>query len=67
MADKDGKSLPFLTVLAAPLVATFNTTTGDVGVILDDIWDEMVLVEFKPDLITMDVHCPMLGAQEGFS
>ena len=62
MADKAGKNVPFLTLLAAPSVATFNLTTGDTGVILDDIWEDTVLEEFKPHLDTTQVHCPVMGA-----
>jgi hypothetical protein len=58
---------PFLTILAAPSVATFNATTGDVGVTLADIWEESVLENFHPDLDQTEVHCPVIGAQEGFS
>ena len=65
--DKDGKGIPFLTILAAPSVTTFNEDTGDVGVILDDIWEPSVLQAFHPDLDTSAVHCPIVGAQEGFS
>jgi hypothetical protein len=66
--DKDGKEIPFLsTILAAPSVTTFNENTGDVGVILDDIWESSVLQAFHPDLDTSAVHCPIVGAQEGFS
>jgi hypothetical protein len=67
VADMEGKNIPFLTVLAAPSAATFNTMTGDAGVIFDDIWDATVLEAFKPDLVTTTVHCPLMGAQEGFS
>ena len=48
-------------------VSTFNALTGDVGVILDDIWDDTVLAAFAPNLVLTDTHCPMIGAQEGFS
>ena len=64
---QDGKGAPFVTILAAPSVTTFNETTGDVGVILDDIWDPEVFKAFHPDLDTSMVHCPVVGAQEGFS
>jgi hypothetical protein len=67
MVGPTGPGKPFLTLLAAPSVATFNETTGDVGVTLTDIWDESVLAGFHPDLVQTDVHCPLIGAQEGFS
>jgi hypothetical protein len=64
---KDGKEIPFLTVLAAPSATTFNETTGDVGMILDDIWEPSVLQALHPDLDTSVVHCSVVGAQEDFS
>ena len=67
MDAQTGKGVTFVTILAAPSVTTFNDTTGDVGVILDDIWDHTVLHAFHPDLDTSVIHCPILGAQEGFS
>jgi hypothetical protein len=67
IVQSTGPSIPFLTVIAAPSVATFNATTGDAGVILDDIWDASILENFVPALKTADLHCPIIGAQEGFS
>jgi hypothetical protein len=63
----DGMGIPFITVLAAPSLATVNLQTGDAGVLLEDIWDDTILSAFKPDLVMSDVHCPLIGAQEGFS
>jgi hypothetical protein len=37
IATSDGMGIPFLTVLAAPSLATVNLQTGDVGVLLEDI------------------------------
>jgi hypothetical protein len=65
--ETEGKGVPFITILAAPSTTTFNETTGDVGVTLDDIWDPKVLQAFQPGLDTSQVHCPVVGAQEGFS
>jgi hypothetical protein len=62
-----GPGTPFLTVLAAPSVVTFNSTTGDAGIILEDIWDTSVLANFEPHLKPADLHCPIIGAQAGFS
>jgi hypothetical protein len=67
IVNAEGVGVPFLTVVAAPAVATVNLQTGDAGVLLDDIWDESVLAAFKPGLVLSEVHCPMIGAQEGFS
>ena len=65
--EKEGKGVPFITILAAPSTTTFNATTGEAGMILDDIWDPLVLKAFHPELDTSMVHCPVVGAQEGFS
>jgi hypothetical protein len=65
--DDEGTSLPFITLIAAPSVATFNAVTGDSGVILEDLWDPSVLTDFLPDLTLSSIHCPLIGAQEGFS
>jgi hypothetical protein len=56
-------------LLATPFMATFNTTIGDPGVILVDIWDDTTaLTNFLLDLTPVDeVHCHLMGAQEGFS
>ena len=67
VVDKSGEQTSFLTVIAAPSVATFNTKTGDPGVTLEDLWDDTVLAEFLPGLETSEVHCPLMGGQEGFS
>ena len=67
VVDETGISDPFITLLAAPSVATFNATTGKHGVLLEDIWDANALSHFLPDLETSVVHCPIMGAQEGFS
>jgi hypothetical protein len=37
------------------------------GVILKDIWDASILEDFQPDVKMEDPHCPIIGAQEGFS
>jgi hypothetical protein len=67
--DANGAGTPFLTLLVAPsVVATYkNATTGDIEVIFDNIWDALVLGASEPILDTMEVHCPVIGAQEEFS
>jgi hypothetical protein len=67
IVSDSGPGTPFLTVLAAPSVVTFNSTTGDAGVTLDDLWDTSVLANFQPHLQPAELHCPIIGAQEGFS
>ena len=67
IVSAEGNSIPFLTVLAAPSMATFNTATGDAGIILEDVWDESILAPFQPELNPAELHCPLIGAQEGFS
>jgi hypothetical protein len=58
---------PFITILAAPAVATYDVAATDHGVILDDIWDDSALAGFDPSLLTSGVNCPVLAAQEGYS
>jgi hypothetical protein len=58
---------PFNTILAAPSVATYGTSVPDPGLILDDIWEELALQGFDPDLVTSTIHCPILAAQKGYS
>jgi hypothetical protein len=58
---------PFITILAAPSVATYRQETTDQGIILDDVWDDTALQGFAPTLITSVAHCPILAAQEGYS
>ena len=67
VVDGTRKGNPFLTILLEPSVTTFNATTGDVGVILADLWEDRVLNSLKPDLDPTVVHCPVIGVQEGFS
>jgi hypothetical protein len=67
IADANGPGIPFLTVLATPSMATYNLSTGDAGVLLDDVWDETVLEAFPPHMDNAKVHCPLIGAQEGYS
>ena len=35
--------------------------------ISEDIWDAMALSSFVPTLVYNEVHCPVMGAQEGSS
>ena len=58
---------PFITILAAPSVATYRQETTDQGIILDDVWDDTALQGFAPTLVTSVAHCPILAAQEGYS
>jgi hypothetical protein len=48
-------------------MATHKPPFSENGVLFDDIWDPTVLERFKPLLVTEDLHCPILGAQEGFT
>jgi hypothetical protein len=58
---------PFITILAAPAVTTYDEAATEHGVILDNIWDESTLASFDPSLVTTEVTCPVLAAQEGYS
>jgi hypothetical protein len=66
IVDTTGMSIPFLTLLVAPSMATFNATTGEPGVLLADIWDDAALANFLPHLAVDAVHCPLMGAPGGF-
>jgi hypothetical protein len=55
-------TVPFITILAAPVVATYDEASTDHGVILDDIWDESALAGFNPSLVPTDFNCPILAA-----
>jgi hypothetical protein len=60
-------TVPFLTILAAPAVTTYDETSVDQGVILEDLWDDSALAGFDPTLDAPGTNCPVLAAQEGFS
>jgi hypothetical protein len=57
----------FITILAAPSVATYRRDAPDPGILLDDVWEEAALQGFHPTLDTSVSHCPVLAAQEGYS
>ena len=66
--DADGTvTEPFITILAAPSIATYRQELTDQGLILDDVWDKSALAGFHPTLVTSMAHCPILAAQEGYS
>jgi hypothetical protein len=62
--DMGEASIPFITLLSTPSVARYNAMRGDPGIILEDIWDGKVLA--VPDLEMKEIHCPLMGAHEGF-
>jgi hypothetical protein len=65
--DADGTtSSPFITIVAAPLVATFTPPMKDTGILYTNIWEEMAVERFVPWMDMELAHCPVLGAQEGF-
>ena len=65
--DTGAATVPFITILAAPALATCNPTTSDKGVFLEDLWDEAALKGFDPMLDLTQPHCPVIAAQQGFS
>ena len=68
MFDATGATtVPFITILAAPALATCYPTSSDQGVFLEDLWDDAALPGFDPTLDLTLVHCLALAAQEGFS
>jgi hypothetical protein len=67
--DASAGSIPIITVIAAPSMATVSAATASdpAGILLANIWQESVLQPFS-DLINLDQpHCPILAASEGFS
>jgi hypothetical protein len=58
---------PFITILAAPSIATYDAFSADPGLSFDDIWDESALTGFDLSLALTSMHCPVLAAQEGYS
>jgi hypothetical protein len=67
IANDGMKSEPFITILAAPSIASVAKPAKENGVLYDDVWEGMVLNRFKPALDTAVAHCPMIGAKEEFS
>ena len=64
--DEEGPTTEsFITILAAPSMATYDASSTEPGVLLDDIWDE--LTGFDPALDLTSVTRPVLAAQEGYS
>jgi hypothetical protein len=57
----------FVTILAAPAMATYDPTSPEPGLLFDDIWDETALSGFDPSLDLTAVNRPILAAQEGYS
>jgi hypothetical protein len=62
------KTEPYITVVAAPSLATLGT--GDenplLGLSLSDFWDDTVLTPFGLPADS-DLHCPLMAAAEGVS
>jgi hypothetical protein len=58
---------PFITVLAAPSVATYSHGVADAGPIFADIWDDAALADLPETVDSSVANYPVLGAQTGFS
>jgi hypothetical protein len=68
LLGKDGAvQPPFITVLAAPSVATYSHGVADAGPIFADIWDDEALADFPATVDSSVANYPVLGAQTGFS
>jgi hypothetical protein len=66
--DHDGPTTEsFITILAAPSMATYDPSSSEPGVSLDDIWDETALTGFDPSLDLTSVTRPLMAATEGYS
>ena len=59
--------VPFIMIIGAPSMATRSQPYAGNGVLYDDVWDPSVLSRFTPALNMEEAHCPILGAQQGFS
>jgi hypothetical protein len=58
---------PCITILAAPSMATCDTSSTGLGVSFDNIWDEAALTGFDPALDLTSIHCLVLAAHKGYS
>jgi hypothetical protein len=67
IAEDGLTSPPFITIIGAPSMATHSQPYADNGVLYDDVWDPSALSRFTPGMNMEDAHCPLLGAQQGFS
>ena len=57
----------FITIIAAPSMATYDPSSSEPGVLFDDIWDETALTGFDPSLDFTSVTRPIMAATEGYS
>jgi hypothetical protein len=48
-------------------MATHTQPYVENRVLYEDVWDPSVMTHFQPDLKMDDSHCPILGAQQGFT
>jgi hypothetical protein len=62
--DHDGPTTEsFITILAAPSMATYDPSSSEPGVSLDDIWDETALTGFDPSLDLTSVTRPIMASE----
>jgi hypothetical protein len=61
-------SQPYITIVAAPLLATLGhfDITDPPGITYSDFWEESVLATYGIPIPTQ-LHCPLVAATEGFS
>jgi hypothetical protein len=68
LLGKDGAVQPaFITVLAAPSVATYSHGVADAGPIFADIWDDAAIADLPSSVDSSIANYPVLGAQAGSS
>ena len=60
-------SVPFIMIVGAPSMATHMQPYADNGVLYEDVWEPSVMAHIHNDLTMEDSHCPLLGAQQGFT
>jgi hypothetical protein len=51
-------------ILAVLYIATYNPSSSDNGMFLEDVWDELALLGFDVASELNLVHCPVLVTQE---
>jgi hypothetical protein len=66
-AENGEPQAAFITILAAPSVATYASDMSDAGLIYDDIWDETAIEALPSTVVSSDANHAVLAAQEGFS
>jgi hypothetical protein len=67
--DASPGSIPIIMLIAAPSLAPISdgSTSNPPGILLANIWAELVVQPFLAMMDLGDPHCPLMSASEGFS